>query len=149
MALDYTNFNEKAVYTLYQVYDSIVKEFERKEILDADERVKLANAKQAVNEIEEYTKAKRAEGLRWSLPSLFQANPSNRTLILELYPGSDGYKKYGKEVVDNIEYDEEDLRFIIESIRNKAPRVVSTLKFKIVPEFTDETLSTGDIFGIQ
>lgn len=99
--------------------------------------------------IEEYSKLLRAKGLRWSLPNLFQARGMNPTLILELYPGSEGYKKFGKEIVANVEYSDEDLKFIIESIRDETLKVNSILKFKLVPGFTDQEISTGYIYGVR
>ncbi|WP_298762008.1 hypothetical protein [uncultured Psychroserpens sp.] len=124
-------------------------ELEEKQDLSEADELKLAQTKTNITAIEQYANAKRAEGIRWSLTSLFQDSGMNPTLILGFYPGSDSYNTYGKELVVNVEYSEADLIHIFESIRDNSPRVTGQLKFKIVPEFIDGELNTGDIYAIQ
>jgi hypothetical protein len=149
MLLNPQMFSEKQNYLMYELYKSIESELEGKDILTNEEELKLIQTKSNISAIEQYTRAKRAEGIRWSLTSLFQDSGMNPTLILGLYPGTDSYNTYGKELVVNVEYSENDLIHIFESIKNNSPRVTGQLKFKIVPEFIDAELNTGDIYVIQ
>lgn len=149
MILNFELFTEKQVYTFYPFFKSKEKEIESKSNLTADDEMELAKVKELLEQIEEYTRARRQEGIRWSLTSLFQDSGMNPTLILEFYPGSDSYNLYGKNLVVNVEYNEADLLHIFESIRDQAQRVTGQLKFKSVPNFEDGELNTGDIFAIQ
>ena len=149
MLLNRQMFSEKQNYLMYELYKSIESELEGKDILTNEEELKLIQTKSNISAIEQYTRAKRAEGIRWSLTSLFQDSGMNPTLILGFYPGTDSYNTYGKELVVNVEYSENDLIHIFESIKNNSPRVTGQLKFKIVPEFIDAELNTGDIYAIQ
>lgn len=149
MLLNPQMFSEKQNYLMYELYKSIESELEGKDILTNEEELKLIQTKSNISAIEQYTRAKRAEGIRWSLTSLFQDSGMNPTLILGFYPGTDSYNTYGKELVVNVEYSENDLIHIFESIKNNSPRVTGQLKFKIVPEFIDAELNTGDIYAIQ
>jgi len=142
-------FTEKQNYLMYELYKTMDNELEAKENLSDADEVKLTQTKTNITAIEQYANAKRAEGIRWSLTSLFQDSGMNPTLILGFYPGSDSYNTYGKELVVNVEYSEKDLTQIFESIRDNSPRVTGQLKFKIVPEFIDGELNTGDIYAIQ
>jgi hypothetical protein len=105
--------------------------------------------KVSLRQIEIYSAAKRAEGIKWSLPSLFQDVGMNPTLILVFYPGTESYNLYGKNLVVNVEYNETDLKHIFESICDQALRETGQLKFKKVPVFIDGEVNTGDIFGIH
>jgi hypothetical protein len=149
MVIDTNMFTEKQNYMMYELYKTMENELESKGNLTAEEELKLAYTKTNIASIEAYTNAKRAEGIRWSLTSLFQDSGMNPTLILGFYPGTDSYNTYGKELVVNVEYSEEDLVHIFESIRNNAIRVTGQLKFKIIPESIDGELNTGDIYAIQ
>lgn len=149
MAIDIHSLTESAVYTIYDMYKTIEKDLEAKDELLDNDLAKLVNCKENLKTIEDYTTAKRAEGLRWSLVSLFQSKGMNPTLILEFYPGSDSYIKYGKTIVANVEYTDADLKHIFENMRDGAPRVISQLNFQLVPAFTPDQLSTADIFTIQ
>ncbi len=142
-------FTEKQNYLMYELYKTMENELEEKQDLSEADELKLAQTKTNITAIEQYANAKRAEGIRWSLTSLFQDSGMNPTLILGFYPGSDSYNTYGKELVVNVEYSEADLIHIFESIRDNSPRVTGQLKFKIVPEFIDGELNTGDIYAIQ
>lgn len=149
MALNLASFTEQQIYVMYSLYKTMEKELESKQNRNDDENARLEMVKINLGQIETYSAQKRAEGIRWSLTSLFQSAGMNPTLILEFYPGSDSYNLYGKNLVINIEYNAEDLQHIFESMRDQSPRVTGQLKFKKVPEFTDGELNTGDIFGIQ
>ncbi|MBE8727993.1 hypothetical protein [Flavobacterium hungaricum] len=149
MSFEVTSLEEKGIYTLYPMYESLVKDLEAKEFLSDEDQIKLKHFKNNIAAIENYVSDKLQAGIRWSLATLFQEAGMNPTLILEFYPGTKSYKKYGKETVVNVEYTEEDLRQIFESIRNGSPRVTGTLKYKSVPSFQPDELNTGDIFGIQ
>jgi hypothetical protein len=149
MIINPNMFTEKQNYLMYELYKTMDNELEAKENLSDADEVKLTQTKTNITAIEQYANAKRAEGIRWSLTSLFQDSGMNPTLILGFYPGSDSYNTYGKELVVNVEYSEKDLTQIFESIRDNSPRVTGQLKFKIVPEFIDGELNTGDIYAIQ
>ena len=149
MAFDINLLSESAVYTIYDMYKTMEKDLEAKQELLDDDLIKLVNCKENLKTIEDYTNAKRAEGLRWSLVSLYNDSGADPTLILNLYPGSVAYNKYGKTIVANIEYSEEDMRLIMQNNYEGAPKFASQLKFKIVPDFTDCEISTADIFSIQ
>jgi len=150
MALNLETFSEKQIYGIYPLYKSIERDLENIQNRSEEEEAKLEMVKVSLIQIENYSAQKRAEGIKWSLTSLFQKAGMNPTLILEFYPGTESYKIYGQNLVVNVIYSEDDLTHIIESIRNKAPRVTGQLKFKKAPEFTtDGELNTGDIFGIQ
>ncbi|WNW02761.1 hypothetical protein RRF68_04965 [Tenacibaculum sp. HL-MS23] len=149
MIIDTNMFTEKQNYMMYELYKTMENELESKENLTEEKELKLAHTKTNIASIEAYADAKRAEGIRWSLTSLFQDSGMNPTLILGFYPGTYSYNTYGKELVVNVEYSEEDLVHIFESIRDNAIRVTGQLKFKIVPEFIDGELNTGDIYAIQ
>ena len=148
MALNLALFSERQIYVLYSLYKSMERNLEYNQNR-SEEEAKLAMVKISLGQIEIYSAQKRAEGIRWSLTSLFQSAGMNPTLILEFYPGTESYNLYGQNLVINVEYDAEDLTHIFESIRDEAPRVTGQLKFKKVPEFTNGELNTGDIFGIQ
>lgn len=149
MILNLDSFTEKQIYVMYELYKNIEKELKIKENRSDEENNKLSNIKLNIAQIEIYSAQKRAEGIRWSLTSLFQDAGMNPTLILEFYPGTESYEKYGKNLVVNIEYSEDDLKQIFESIKNQSTRVTGTINFKKVPEYTYDQLNTGDIFGIQ
>ena len=149
MNLNTTMFTEKQNYVMYELYKGLENKLESKDNLDADEQEKLLLYKANLHAIEQYSIIERNKGLRWSLVSLWQDSGMNPTLILEFYPGSDSYMLYGKNLVVNVEYSDEDLTQIFQSMREGAPRVEGILKFKKVPEFTDGSLSTADIFAIQ
>tara|TARA_B110000908_G_C10115867_1_gene385232 strand:+ start:409 stop:900 length:492 start_codon:yes stop_codon:yes gene_type:complete len=149
MILNTEMFSEKQNYLMYSLYKSKETELEGKNELTNEEKLQLIQTKSNITIIENYTSRKRAEGIRWSMTSLFQDSGMNPTLILGFYPGSESYNNYGKELVVNVEYSEEDLTRIFESIRNNSPRVTGQLKFKTVPEFIDGELNTGDIYAIQ
>lgn len=149
MILNLNSFTEKQIYVMYELYKNLEKELERKENRNDEENNKLSNTKLNIAQIEVYSAQRRSEGIRWSLTSLFQDAGMNPTLILEFYPGTESYEKYGKNLVINIEYSEDDLKHIFESIQNQSPRVTGIINFKKVPEFTYDQLNTGDIFGIQ
>ena len=149
MIIDPKMFSEKQNYVMYDLYKRMANELEAKGNLTNTEEIKLANIKANIIAIEYYSIEKRAEGIRWSLTSLFQNSGMNPTLILEFYPGTESYRTYGKNLVVNVEFSNEDLIHIFESIRNNSLRVTGELKFKIVPEFVDGQINTGDIFAIQ
>ncbi|GGW75728.1 hypothetical protein DFQ11_1303 [Winogradskyella epiphytica] len=149
MIINPNMFTEKQNYLMYELYKTMENELEEKQDLSEADELKLAQTKTNITAIEQYANAKRAGGIRWSLTSLFQDSGMNPTLILGFYPGSDSYNTYGKELVVNVEYSEADLIHIFESIRDNSPRVTGQLKFKIVPEFIDGELNTGDIYAIQ
>ncbi len=149
MIINPNMFSEKQNYVMYELYKSMHRELLEKDVLSVQDEEKLANINTNITVIEHYSIEKRAEGIRWSLTSLFQNAGMNPTLILEFYPGTESYNLYGKNLVVNVEFNEEDLTHIFESIRTNAIRVTGQLKFKIVPEFNDAELNTGDIFGIQ
>jgi hypothetical protein len=149
MALNLALFSEKQIYVMYSLYKSMERDLENNQNRSDKEEAKLEMVKISLGQIEIYSAQKRAEGIRWSLTSLFQTAGMNPTLILEFYPGTKSYNLYGQNLVVNVEYNAEDLTHIFESIRDEAPRVTGQLKFKKVPEFTNGELNTGDIFGIQ
>ena len=149
MIINPNMFSEKQNYVMYELYKSMHRELLEKDVLSVQDEEKLANINTNITVIEHYSIEKRAEGIRWSLTSLFQNAGMNPTLILEFYPGTESYNLYGKNLVVNVEFNEEDLTHIFESIRTNAIRVTGQLKFKIVPEFNDAELNTCDIFGIQ
>ena len=149
MIIDPKMFSEKQNYVMYDLYKTMEKALEAKDNLTGSEEIQLANIKANITEIEHYSIEKRAEGIRWSLTSLFQDSGMNPMLILEFYPGTQSYRTYGKNLVVNVEFSEEDLIHIFESIRNNSLRITGELKFKIVPEFVDGQINTGDIFAIQ
>lgn len=149
MALNLSSFTEQQIYVMYSLYKSMEMELEAEQNRNDEENTRLEMVKINLGQIEVYSMQKRAEGIRWSLTSLFQSAGMNPTLILEFYPGSESYNRYGKNLVVNIEYNVEDLQHIFESIRDQSPRVTGQLKFKKVPEFIDDELNTGDIFSIQ
>ncbi len=149
MIIDPKTFPENQNYVMYELYKSMQKDLLDKENLTAQETQKLASINANITVIEHYAIEKRAEGIRWSLTSIFQSTGMNPTLILEFYPGTKSYNNFGKNLVVNVEFSEADLVHIFKSIKNQSPRVTGQLKFKIVPEFTDAELNTGDIFGIQ
>lgn len=142
-------FPQNQNYVFYELYKRMESELEAKNELSPEEEERLVNVKANFTAIEQYSAEKRAEGIRWSLTSLFQDSGMNPTLILEFHPGTDSYKKYGKNLVVNVEYSDDDLKHIFESIRDNAVRVTGQLKFKTIPENEDGELNTGDIFGIQ
>lgn len=149
MAFDFLTLPESGVYTIYESYKSMEKVLESKNNLSDADQIKLADIQHELQAIEEYTTAKRAEGLRWSLVSLFQTRAMNPTLILTFYPGSESYRKFGKTIVVNVQYTDDDLTHIFQNMRNGAPKVISQLNFLLVPDFTPDQLSTADIFTIQ
>jgi|SRR5690625_1395636 len=149
MIMNPNMFTEKQNYVMYELYKNMQSELLKKDDLTNQEQQKLENINTNITAIEHYSIEKRAEGVSWSLTSLFQAEGMNPTLILEFYPGTDSYILYGKNLVVNVEFSEEDLAHIFQSIRTNALRVTGQLKFKIVSEFNDAELNTGDIFGIQ
>jgi hypothetical protein len=142
-------FSETQNYVMYELYKSVENELEEKDNLTDEEQLRLAHTKSNISAIENFSANKRAEGIKWSLTSLFKDSGMNPTLILAFYPGTESYNTYGKELVVNVEYSEEDLKQIFESMRDNLPRVAGQLKFKIVPEFVDAELNTADIFAIQ
>ncbi len=149
MIIDPKMFSEKQNYVMYDLYKKLENELEAKDNLTKTEEIKLANINANIAVIENYSIEKRAEGIRWSLTSLFQDSGMNPTLILEFYPGTQSYITYGKNLVVNVEFNDEDLTHIFENIRNNSIRVTGELKFKIVPEFVDGQINTGDVFAIQ
>lgn len=149
MIIDPSLFSEKQNYMMYGICKSMQNALQEKENLTNQEQMKLTEIISNSITMENYSVEKRAEGIRWSMTSLFQDSGMNPTLMLEFYPGTQSYNKYGKNLVINVEFSEEDLVQIFESIRNSLPRVTGQLKFKIVPEFEDAELNTGDIFAIQ
>lgn len=149
MLLNLNSSTEKDIYVMYAVYKNMEKGLEAKQNRNDEENARLEMVKLNLAQIELYSVQKRAEGIRWSLTSLFQSAGINPTLILEFYPGSESYELYGKNLVVNVEYNADDLQNISESIRDQSPRITGQLKFKKVPEFIEGELNTGDIFGIQ
>ena len=142
-------FTEIQLYLMYDLFKQKESELENKAELSEREEVELANCKAHMQQILDYSAGIRAQGLKWSLTSLFQDSGMNPTLILHFYPGSDAYNTYGKQAVVNIEYSADDLQQIFVSMRDKLPRVAGQLKVKIVPSFVDAEINTADIFSIQ
>jgi hypothetical protein len=149
MTLNLALFTEQQIYVMYSLYKSMKKELENNQNRNEEEETRLAMVKVSLGQIEIYSAEKRTEGIKWSLTSLFQSAGMNPTLILEFYPGTESYNLYGQNLVVNVEYSENDLKHIFESIRDQNLRVTGQLKFKKVPEFIAGELNTGDIFGIQ
>ena len=142
-------FTETQLYLMYDLFKQKESELQNKAVLSEREQIELANCKLHMQQILDYSAGIRAQGLKWSLTSLFQDSGRNPTLILQFYPGSDAYNTYGKQIVANVEYSDEDIHQIFQSMIQNLPRVAGRLKVKIVPSFIDAEINTADIFAIQ
>ena len=98
--------------------------------------------------IEKWAQSKMEEKLHWTKEEILLNYGNTPTLIITFHPGSDGYKNYGKEVVANVDFTNEELLELFQKIQNKAERTAGIVNFKKVPEMTDGQLSTYDIFEI-
>ncbi|WP_409415929.1 hypothetical protein [Flavobacterium sp. PS2] len=146
MPINLSDFPEKTIYTMYYLHYTTAKALESKPQLNDEEILQLDSARAAMHTIEIYSANKRSEGFAWSLPSLFQFKGWNPTFTLEFYPGTESYEKYGKTLVVNVRYSEEDLKYIIETLRTNGPRINSKLKVLKIHDFTEDEINTGDIY---
>jgi hypothetical protein len=149
MPFDITKYDESTLYSIYPNYEARAKLLSSKILLSEEESALLINLKTMMSDIEEYSARKRSQGTTWSLISLFKLKGVNPTLILHFYPGSDSYYKYGSTATVNVEFSQEDLEYIIPNLYKEVPKIAGMLKFKLVPEFTDDELNTGDIYTVQ
>ena len=149
MPEDYTKLEESKVYALYDMFKTKEQYLEAKPDLNGNEIVELENCKQNLLIIETYARSKRLEGVRWSLISLFKLKGFNPTLILNFYPGSDSYFKYGKTIAINVRFSKEDLEYILPNLKQEVPKVAGNLKFQLSPDFNDGELNTADIYSVQ
>ena len=148
MPIDLSSFPEKSVYVMYFLHYTTVKDLESKPNLNDSQVLGLEGARAAMHSIEVYTAKIRSKGYAWSLPSLFQFKGFNPTLTLEFYPGTESYHKYGKILVVNVNYSEDDLKYITETIRNGGPRINSKLKVLRIHDMIEDEVNTGDIYTV-
>lgn len=149
MVIDFKNTSEKQIYIMYSLYRVMEEELESIQNRNEEETKRLGMVRHNIEQIEAYSAQKRSEGIRWSLTGLFREAGMNRILTLEFYPGTESYNLYGQKLLVKVEYSDDDLRRILQSMHNGYPEVTGRLKFKKIPGFTDGELDSRDIFGIQ
>lgn len=146
--IDINSLEHSQVYTLYDVFKSMYDELLQKAERTENDETQLNNLKVQLGVIEEFSKIKMAERLHWTKEEILKNYGHKPTLIISFHPGSEGYFNYGKELVANVEFTEEELLELFENIRNNVERKAGIVNFKKVPEMENGKFSTYDIFEI-
>ena len=146
--IDINSLKHSQVYTLFEVYNSMFDRLSEKAKKTAADDAELSALKLQLNNIEEWARKKMAERLHWTKEEILLNYGNTPTLIISFHPGSDGYLNYGKKLVANIEFSEEELLELFQNIQNKVERKAGIVKFQKVPEMENGEFSTYDIFEI-
>jgi len=146
--IDINSMDQGQVYMLYQIFKNIESDLEQKGERSLEQNQKLANTKAQLLIIETWANNKMAENLHWTKEEILLKFGHQPTLIMEFHPGSAGYKLFGKEVVGNVEFSDEELTDALLNIQNKTERKASTIRFKRIPEMTEHEISTEDLFQL-
>jgi hypothetical protein len=146
--IDINSLEHSHVYTIYEVYKSMFDKLEQQENKSEADKKKLGILGLQLKMIEKWAQTKMAEKLHWTKEEILLNYGNTPTLIVTFHPGSDGYNNYGKEVVANVDFTNEELLELFQNIQNKAERTAGIVNFKKVPEMTDGQFSTYDIFEI-
>ena len=147
--IDINSLEHSQIYTIYEVYKSMLEEIEQKEDKSEEDKKKQGILGLQIEMIEKWAKNKMDERLYWTKEEILLKYGNTPTLIITFHPSSDGYNNYGKEVVANIDFTNDELLELFQNIRNKTERTAGIINFKKVPEMTDEQFSTYDIFEIS
>ena len=146
--IDIKSLEHSQVYTLYDVFKSMYDNLTQKVEKTENDETELRNLKLQLEVIEEFSRGKMAEKLHWTKEEILKNYGHKPTLIISFHPGSEGYSKYGKELVANVEFTEKELLELFENIRNKVERKAGNVNFKTIPEMENGEFSTYDIFEI-
>ena len=146
--IDINSIDQGQVYMLYEVYKNLEHDLENKANKTPEEIAKLASVKAEIGTIEAWASQKMQSDLHWTREEILLRWGHQPTLIIEFHPSSNGYKTFGKEVVGNIEFSQEELIELLTNIKNKVARTPGNIRFKKIPELTDHEISTADIFEL-
>ncbi|MFZ6024562.1 MAG: hypothetical protein ACOYVG_08935 [Bacteroidota bacterium] len=146
--IDINSIDQGQVYMLYEVFKNIETNLESKIDKSEEDNVKLANCKAQLTIIEQWAQNKMADNLHWTAEEILLRFGHRPTLIIEFHPGTDGYATFGKEIVANVEFDEERIQELLSNIQNKVPRKPSTIRFMQVSDMTWHEVSTANIFEL-
>src|SRR4051812_46365571 len=116
--IDINSMEQGQVYILYEVYKNLENSLENKIDKTQDEFAKLRSVKIEIQTIEQWAKQKMLANLHWTSEEIFQRYGHQPTLIIEFHPGSTGYKNFGKEVVGNVEFSDEELLVLLTNIKD-------------------------------
>lgn len=147
--IDINSIDQGQVYMLYEVYKNLENDLENKANKTPVDIVKLASVKAEISTIEIWAKQKMLTGLHWTSEEILLRYGHQPTLIIEFHPSSIGYMTFGKEVVGNVEFSQDELVQLLSNIQNKVERKAGQIKFKKIPELTDHKVSTADIFQLS
>lgn len=126
----------------------MAEDLEQKSEKSEEDNKKLQLLNMQLEVIENYAQNKMAEKLHWTKEEILLNYGNTPTLIITFHPSSEGYENYGKEVVVNIDFTEEELLELLQNIQNNGERTPGIVNYKSVPEMTDGQFSTYDIFEI-
>jgi hypothetical protein len=146
--IDINSMDQGAVYMMYDMFRSMKENLESKEELSEEEEQKLKQLEAQLLHIEHWANSKLNEKLHWTKEEILKNYGHKPTLIINFHPSTESYNKYGKEIVANIEFKEDELLEMFTNIQNKVERKSNIVSFKVVPENTDGTFETKEIFEI-
>lgn len=146
--IDINSFEQGQLYMMYDMYKSMEIRLDKKKDKTEEELKNLEFLKFQLLEIEKWANQKLNEKLHWTKEELLLNYGHRPTLIISFHPSTESYKKFGKEIVADIEFTEEELLEMMTNIQNKAERKSGRVKFKTVSESIAEELDTLEIFEI-
>ena len=146
--IDIDSIDQGQVYMLYEVCKDLEDNLENKVNITDSETAKLESIKGEIAKIEAWANKKMQTNLHWTKEEILLRWGNQPTLIIEFHPSSNGYKTFGKEIVGNVEFSQDELIELLTNIQNKVERAPGNIKFKKIPELTDHEISTADIFEL-
>lgn len=146
--IDINSIDQGQVYMLYEVYKNLENELGNNANKTPEEITKLTSVKEEIGIIEAWASQKMQSDLHWTREEILLRWGHQPTLIIEFHPGSNGYEIFGKEVVGNVEFSQEELIELLTNIQNKIARAPGNIRFKKIPELTPHEISTADIFEL-
>lgn len=146
--IDINSMDRGQVYTLYEAFKNVEERLSQKQEKSELDNLKLNQARTQLFVIEQWIKSKIATDIHWTSEDILSRFGHRATLIFEFHPGSESYKIFGKEIVGNLEFNEEELLELLMNIHNKIQRQVGKIRFKLIPDLTIHEISTADIFQL-
>ena len=114
--MDINSLDQNEVYARYEMYKLMKNELELKRELSEIEHGKLKFLEAQLLEIENWSSSKLNEKLNWTKEEIYIAYGSKTNLIINFHPSTESYKKYGKEINVNIEFNNDELLEMINNI---------------------------------
>ena len=144
--IDINSMDQGAVYMMYEMFKSIKQNLENKGNLSEVEEQKIKHLEAQLLHIEQWANVKLNEKLHWTKEEILINYGHKPTVIINFHPSTESYKKFGKEIVANIKFTDEELLELFSNIQNKTERKSSVVNFTLIPDNIDGTFETKDIF---